>query len=442
MLKKSKFTEIDEVDVSIPTLRLVEPSNAIRKLAVVLSIMFIVAPIALILVPWQQTVSGMGRVVAYAPLDRQQTIQAPIKGRIVRSWVFEGSRVKQGEKIFEIQDNDPSLVERLRFQRDAAEAKVDAYEEKAEAYAEQVKAFTEARQLAIEAAHNHVSVAEQKVIAAQRSVDASEAAVSQSELNYERQRDLERDGLASRLELEKAERSYKEALAKLEQEKAYLSAARNEVAAKQADLIRVGNEAGAKINSAQATQRAAKGDLATAKKELSDADVKLSRQATQIVTAPRDGTILRLMANTGAEMLKEGDPLAILVPDTTERAVELWLKGNDVPLVEAGEEVRLQFEGWPALQFMGWPSVAVGTFPGKISLVDSTDDGNGRFRVLVVPVEGDQWPADRYLRQGVRAKGWVLLNQVPLGYELWRQLNGFPPVIAEGAPMKKVKRKK
>jgi hypothetical protein len=117
---------------------------------------------------------------------------------------------------------------------------------------------------------------------------------------------------------------------------------------------------------------------------------------------------------------------------TKERAVQLWLNGNDVPLVEPGRHVRLQFEGWPAVQFAGWPSIAVGTFGGEIVSIDAADDGAGKFRVLIRPDGSDQpWPDVRYLRQGVRANGWVLLNRVPLWFEVWRRLNGFPPVVAK-----------
>ncbi|MEM9588586.1 MAG: toxin secretion protein, partial [Planctomycetota bacterium] len=102
---------------------------------------------------------------------------------------------------------------------------------------------------------------------------------------------------------------------------------------------------------------------------------------------------------------------------------------NDAPLVDPGRHVRLQFEGWPAVQFAGWPSVAVGTFGGEVISVDATDDGNGRFRILVKPTEEEKWPADKYLRQGVRTNGWVLLEQVPLWYEVWRNMNGFPQSV-------------
>jgi hypothetical protein len=139
--------------------------------------------------------------------------------------------------------------------------------------------------------------------------------------------------------------------------------------------------------------------------------------------------VLRLHSGQGNDFVKAGEPLLTLVPDTTERAVELWVDGNDLPLLAEGRPVRLQFEGWPAVQFTGWPSVAVGTFGGTVALIDSADDGAGRFRIVVRPDEREPWPTSAYLRQGVRVNGWVLLDQVKLGYELWRRFNGFPPAV-------------
>ncbi len=156
------------------------------------------------------------------------------------------------------------------------------------------------------------------------------------------------------------------------------------------------------------------------------------------VKAAIDGTVLRVLQGQGNVFVKSGQPLLVLVPDAETRAVELWVDGNDMPLVSEGRQVRLQFEGWPAVQFTGWPSVAVGTFPGVVALVDAADDGTGKFRLLITPDPADAngdgladhpWPRSMQLRQGVRANGWVLLDQVRLGFELWRQLNAFPPTV-------------
>lgn len=167
---------------------------------------------------------------------------------------------------------------------------------------------------------------------------------------------------------------------------------------------------------------------ASASAELTRVDVRLSRQQNQMVLSPRTGTILKVRSGQGGVTVKAGEWLVVLVPDTHLRAVELWVDGNDLPLVTEGREVRIQFEGWPAIQFSGWPSVAIGTFGGSIANIDPFDNGKGQFRVLVVPDKLENWPKEMYLRQGVRATGWVILNQVSLIYEIWRQFNGFPAI--------------
>jgi hypothetical protein len=163
------------------------------------------------------------------------------------------------------------------------------------------------------------------------------------------------------------------------------------------------------------------------------------------VVAPRDGIVLSVAATEGA-YLKPGSAICVVIPNTEARFVEAWVDGMDMPLITAretradgtvvpGSRARLQFEGWPAIQFMGWPSVAVGTFGGEVITVDATDDGTGKFRVVIAAdAEDEAWPGPRFLRQGVRAKAWVLLRMVPVWQEVWRQLNGFPPVISEKEP--------
>ncbi len=162
--------------------------------------------------------------------------------------------------------------------------------------------------------------------------------------------------------------------------------------------------------------------------ELNAVDVNLSRQSTQLVTAPRDGAIVSLQAGDNATLVKAGQVAATLAPSDVDLAAEIFVSGLDAPLIEPGREIRLEFEGWPAVQFSGWPAVAVGTFGGIVASVDPSVSPNGRFRILVKEDPTDPWPDERYLRLGSQVKGWVLLNTVPLGYELWRQLNRFPPV--------------
>ena len=170
--------------------------------------------------------------------------------------------------------------------------------------------------------------------------------------------------------------------------------------------------------------------VAEAAAELTRADVNLSRQSVQMVRAPSGG-MLRVFAGDAATFVQAGDVVATFVPDNVDRAVEVFIDGRDVALVREGAKVRLQFEGWPVVQFSGWPSVAVGTFGGEVAAIDPSAQPNGRFRVLVTedPADEHPWPDRRFVRFGSKARGWILLNEVSVGYELWRQLNNFPPEL-------------
>ena len=400
-----------------------------RVLSRLLVFAFVAVIVALFVTPWQQSVTGSGRLIAYAPLERQQTIEAPVKGRVVRWYVQEGDHVEKGDPIVELSDNDPQILDRLRRERRALEDQLSAAELTIGVAEAKIASLDGVRAAAVLGADLKQQIAVDRREAAQQDLDAAVAEHKTAKLNVERQRRLHEKGLASTRTLELAELALETTKAKAESAKASLQAAKREVKRNGAELTRTGSDAQAKIEDGRATLQKAKSDKAKALAEIAKLDTRLSRQATMLVQAPRPGTVFRLVAREGGDFTKDGETLAILVPDTNDRAVELWVDGNDAPLITPGRHVRLQFEGWPAVQFVGWPSVAVGTFGGEVAFVDATDNGQGQFRIVVVPDGEDPWPEARYLRQGVRANGWVLLNQVSLGYELWRQFNGFPPAV-------------
>ncbi|CAN5754285.1 HlyD family efflux transporter periplasmic adaptor subunit [soil metagenome] len=414
----------DQIDVEV--LRFVPSPRHTRTLARIVLAFFVTLVIALVFAPWQQSAAGNGRVIAFSPIERQQTIEAPIEGRIVRFYVHEGSHVALGDPLVDISDNDPEILTRLRQERDAVSARIEAANARTSSIESRIDQLQSSRDSAITAATRRVQMAQQRITAAKRAVDAATAAHRTTELNEERIRTLQSQGLRSTRDLELADLDELKAQTELDRARASYESAEAERLALESDQLKVSTDGSAGIDDARATRSSAIAEAANGAAELARIEVRLARQETQSVKAPRAGVVLRLVAPAGAQMVKAGDPLAILIPDTETRAVELWIDGNDVPLIAEGELVRIQFEGWPAVQFTGWPSVAVGTFGGRVALVDATDDGKGRFRVLVVPEAGEAWPSGRYLRQGTQANGWVLLGRVSLGYELWRRFNGFP----------------
>lgn len=419
---------LDPLDVQV--LRLVRAPRATRILARMMLVLFGLFAVAVVFVPWQQNAQGTGRVIAYAPVERQQSVDAPVDGRVVKWHVQEGDHVGQGDPIVDITDNDPEILGRLRQERDSQVARIEAARARVAAVGGRIESLSASREAAIKAAEGRVRMAGDRIKAAERAVEAAEQAHRTATLNADRQRQLLAEGLASKRALELAENEEVKTRVDVDRARATLGAARSEEAALSADRFKVDNDGQASVGDATATRAAAESEIASATAELARIEVRLARQATQAVKAPREGTILRVVAKQGGEMVKTGDTLAVIVPDTQERAVELWISGNDVPLVTPGRAVRVQFEGWPAVQFAGWPEVAVGTFGGTVAFVDAAaDDGKGKFRVVVVPDGKERWPATRFLRQGTRANGWVLLDQVRLGYEIWRQFNGFPPLL-------------
>lgn len=417
---------------------LVRTPRALRVLGRLVGTSIAVFFLAMVFVPWQQSVPGKGRVVAFAPMERQQEITAPIEGNISEWFVHEGSEVKKGELLFLITDNDPAILDRLADERRAVIARRDAAVTRVESLANRQKALESSKDAAVKGAGRRVEMSKQRTAAARKAKEAAEESERIAQLNLERQRELRKQGLASDRTVELAEFEAVRSMTEVQRAMATLQAALGEELALEQDQARTLNELSASIDDTRANEASARAEIANAEAELARLEVRLARQATMEVKAAIDGTVLRLLKGQGNVFVKSGESVLVLVPETESRAVELWIDGNDMPLVSEGRRVRLQFEGWPAVQFTGWPSVAIGTFGGVVTIIDATDDGTGKFRLLVTPdlTDSDRdgkpdepWPSGMYLRQGVRVNGWVLLEQVRLGFELWRQFNAFPPTV-------------
>ena len=424
------------------THRLARTPGWIRRLGWMLLLFLIALPFFLLFAPWQQTIPGSGRVVAFDPLDREQAIEAPISGRITRVWVQEGTPVREGDPLFEITDIDDQRIQRLNVQLTALQAKLDSFEAQAQNYRFNVDNTRSIGELTVQANEANVSQAEQKVTGAEADLEGANAELVAATNQVERKRRLYESGTGavSLRQLELAEADYGVAVSKVESAEAKVRGAKDDLRGAEQELERAKVDVDAKVNSARALLEEANSKIADTAESIAKTEGDLSRQQAQLVTAPRDGIVHRVRGALGGEIVSAGEAMIVLVPDTDSRSVEIFVDGNDAPLIRNGAEVRIQFEGWPAVQFPGAPDLMFGVFDGSVALIDPTDE-NGKFRILVTPV-GD-WPPALYLRQGVRAKAWVLLQEVPVWNELWRQLNGFPPVMPleepEGVARKRLK---
>lgn len=310
-----------------------------RIFPVVASLLLLfIAAIVIILtnVPWVQTAQGSGEVSTLNPMERTQAISALTTGQIQNWYVREGQRVKAGDPIVTVIDNDKELISRL----------------------------------------------ENQLLAMEKQHSANISAIAKTQSNLTRQRTLLKEGLVSDRDIEAIE-------VNLENLKA---------------------------------------EAASTLAQISEVKISLSRQSVQTKYAPQDGTILRLMSAGAATFVRSGDILASFIPEGTQRSVVIKVSGLDGPLITKGRKVRLQFEGWPIFQFSGIPGASLGTFGGIVEFVEPVADANGLFNVWIKPDKNDHpWPNESFVRLGSRVRGWVLLEEVMLGYELWRQLNNFPP---------------
>jgi len=418
--------------VSLPPPSLIDSCgglDTIRLASRILLVMLALVVVGMAVLPWRQNVSSDGRVIAFSPDERQHDIEAPIKGRISAWHVVEGDRVEKGQLLAEIADNDPEYLRRLEAQLDAAGLRLQAVDASILVAQSRISSLTDARRAAIDSADLDIGIAGDSFEAVERDVAAAEAEFEAAKLQLERIVKLRDKQLASQRELELATASEGKARNKLLETQAKARAAKRKIEGSRAKRNQVASKDAASIESARASLEKLRSDRAKVLEDIQKLETQAARQRQMRIEAPRAGVVRQINGRAGVEFIKEGDIIATLVPDTEARAVEAWIDGNDAPLVTPGREVRIQFEGWPAVQFVGWPSVAVGTFGGRVAVVDPAGDDRGRFRVLIVPDPDaeEAWPESRFLRQGARARSWILLNEVSVAFELWRQINGFPP---------------
>ena len=389
--------------------------------------------------PWQQNIPGKGKLTALDPAHRPQQIQTAIPGRIIRWKIREGQFVNKGDTILElaeIKDDyfDPEILVRLDEQLSAKELSIQATERQVEAIRKQLDALESGRKFSLEKAGNKLRQASMKVRSDSADFEAEKIQFQTALAQYERYQSLyEKDGLISLTDLEKRNLKLQETRAKRTSAENKLLASQNERVNARIELNSLQADYADKTAKAMSELGAKESYLAEARSEYSKLRNKISnveiRTRNHALLVPQSGYVVKALKMGIGETVKENEAVVTIMPESAQKAVELYIKAMDVPLIARGRKVRLQFDGWPVLQFSGWPNASVGTFGGKVQVIDYVASAGGEYRILVVPdPEQEPWP--ELLRLGSGANGWVMLNDVPVWFELWRQINGFPPSIS------------
>ncbi|TAF32925.1 MAG: HlyD family efflux transporter periplasmic adaptor subunit [Cytophagales bacterium] len=400
----------------------------------------IVIFLAAMFLPWQQNIRGYGSLSALTPADRPQKVYTVVPGQISEWYVAEGNMVKKGDplvKITEVKDYffDPKLLSRLNEQFNAQTRGIDALGNKVSALNTQGRVLDEGMRLSIAQAENKVSQLAFKIKIDSADLEAVRVAQKNASMQYEREKELFAKGLTPRIELENKTLKAQEAAAKLNAAENKLSTTRNEyintmldISAKRAEYMDKIAKSQSELSSTEAYITENQGKALKMQTEIANLE---ARQDFYVIRAPQDGIVIKSMKAGIGEVIKEGEVLLTVMPSDPRLAVELYVQANDLPLLQVGTPVRLQFDGWPALVFSGWDGASLGTFGGKIAVIDNVNTYENKYRILVVEDTAREtdvpWP--KKLRVGSGVYGWAMLNEVSVWFELWRQLNAFPPLM-------------
>ena len=396
---------------------------------------FIILMLIILFLPWTQNIRAKGTVTTLRQEQRPQQMNTVIPGKIVKWHVKEGDFVKPGDTIVElaeIKDDylDPSLVKRTKEQLTAKELSVDYYQSKVEVTQSQIGALNAARELKQNQLQNKMQQLRLKVQSDSMDLIAANNDLKIADLQYKRQKALFDSGLVSLTQLEQRNQVYQNATAKNVSAENKLAAARQDLTITQIEMNSIEQEYAEKISKAQGDQFQSLSQIATGQSDIAKLENQFAnysiRSGLYYITAPQSGQVTKAKRAGIGEIVKEGEMLVEIVPDKFQYAVELFIRPVDLPLVAKGQKVRFLFDGFPAIVFSGWPNASYGTFGGNIIAVENSVSANGKFRVLVAEEPGDKpWPYQ--LKVGTGANGIALLKNVPVWYELWRNVNGFPP---------------
>lgn len=391
--------------------------------------------VIILFLPWTQNFRSKGFVTTLAPDQRPQHIHTVIAGRIEKWFVREGSFVEKGDTILyisEIKDDyfDPNLLARTEDQIKAKELTVNSYMEKVKAIDAQIDALFQTKKLKMQQAENHIRQAKLKILSDSVDLEAAMTNYEIAQRQYARMEKLYEDGLKSLTDLETRKLKLQETMAKKISADNMLLKSRNELINALMERSSVENQYKDKLAQSEAEKYATMSNLYDAEAVVTKMQNQYMnysvRQGLYYITAPQSGYVTKTVRTGIGETIKAGAEVVSIMPGVYDLAVSMYVNPVDLPLLQIGQPIRFMFDGWPSVVFSGWPNLSFGTFGGKVVAIDNFTSDNGKYRILVAPdPEDKEWP--KQLRVGAGANGLALLKDVPVWYELWRQLNGFPP---------------
>jgi multidrug efflux pump subunit AcrA (membrane-fusion protein) len=410
-----------------------------------------IGALVILFLPWTQNIRARGTVTSLRQEQRTQELPTIIPGKVVKWYVKEGDIVKKGDTIItlaEIKDDylDPQLLQRTREQLAAKTGAVESYKGKVSTTAQQIEALRQAGQLKLADIDNKIGQQRQKITADSMDMLAAANDYAIKQQQFKRQKVMFDSGLVSMVQLEQRNQAFQESQAKKASAEIKFTNSRQELIRLQIERNGVSQDYLEKVSKAEGDRYATLSQIQTGEGEIAKLQNQYMnyniRSGLYTLTAPQDGQVVRARKAGLGEVLKEGEIIVEIVPSSLDQAVEMFISPIDLPLISPGQKVRLLFDGYPYIVFSGWPQASHGTFAGEVAAIESSLSGNGKFRVLVRQDSAEKpWPPQ--LMMGTGSMAIALLKDVPVWYELWRNINGFPPEFYKaGTSTEKEKKKK
>lgn len=405
--------------------------------------------VGVLLLPWTQNIEANGRVVSMEPNQRPQAVQSVIAGRIEKWYVQEGDWVKAGDTLLFLSEVkvdyfDPQLLQNTESQIKSKEGSVSNYMEKVRALDSQIDALLNAKDIKRAQVITKLEQVKLKIKTDSTDLVAVENNARVVGEQMKRFDQMFQQGLISKTDWESRQVSLQNAQAKVNDQKNKLAIAKNELINTYRDYKGVDAEYRDKVSKAESEKYSTLSAMYDAEAQVTKLQNQYNnydrRTGFYYLMAPQDGFVSKATKSGIGETVKEGEEVVRITPNRFDQAVEIFIDPVNTPLVHEGENVRLIFDGWPAFVISGWSQMSTGLFDGQIVGIDPVIQDNGQLRIWVKPLSAESWPAQ--LRQGGGVRAFMLLNDVPLGYELWRLLNAFPPDYYQGKGIKKSEMKK
>jgi multidrug resistance efflux pump len=416
---------------TIRNLNLKSNSRTLNKIIV----FFFILGVLILFLPWTQNISGSGAVTTLKPNQRPQSIQSVISGRIENWYVQEGDFVNKGDTILfisEIKEDymDPNLVENTQKQVQAKKMSLESYGSKVSTLSNQIQSIESERGLKFEQAQNKIKQSLLKIKSDSMDLVAVKTQLKIANTQFDRAMQLNKEGLKPLTDVEEKRLKLQEVEAKIiTQENKFLSS-KNEYINAKVETNRINAEYAEKMSKAQSDQYTALSNQFNTEAQVNKLENQYAnysiRNGMYYIKAPQSGYVNRVLQAGIGQTVKEGTPIVSIMPAVFDIAVETYIDPIDLPLVHRGEKIRVWFDGWPTIVFSGWPDVSYGTFGGKIVAIENFISDNGKYRMLIAPdKEAEPWPKEISIGSG--AETIALLDTVPIWFEIWRILNGFPP---------------